>query len=165
MRNWIVFLASFWFAMAPLGVNAQGETSPPTAKLRQGDVVGSVEAGLNAFRGIEYARAQRWQLPIAPPSWLGTKQATAFGPSCPQAGQTVMVEACLFANVFTPTGVTPNARLPVVVWIHGGGFRAGSGGDGPRLWARHGVVVVTFNYRLGLLGFRRSEERRVGKEC
>ena len=65
-----------------------------------------------------------------------------------------MKEACLFANVFTPAGATPSTKLPVVMWIHGGGFRAGSGGDGPRLWARQGVVVVTFNYRLGLLGFR-----------
>ena len=154
MRIWIIFLASFCFAIAPLSANAQTDRPPPTAKLRQGNIVGSAEADLNAFRGIEYARAERWQLPTAPPSWLGTKPATAFGPSCPQAGQTEMKETCLFANVFSPASATPNERLPVVVWIHGGGFRAGSGGDGPRLWARQGIVVVTFNYRLGLLGFR-----------
>lgn len=81
-------------------------------------------------------------------------EARANGPACPQAGLALLVENCLFLNVFAPETARPGAKLPVIVWFHGGGFRAGSGGDGPRLWARDGFVVVSFNYRLGVLGFR-----------
>jgi para-nitrobenzyl esterase len=121
--------------------------------ITQGVVAATSEDGINAWRGIEYARAQRWQLPGPGPTWDGVKQADTFGPSCPQARATTMAENCLFLNVFAAEAATANARLPVVVWFHGGGFRAGSGGNGPRHWVKEGMSVVTFNYRLGLLGF------------
>jgi para-nitrobenzyl esterase len=120
---------------------------------RQGIVAGTTDDGITAWRGIEYARAARWQMPGPGPSWDGVKQADTLGPACPQAGQTAMVEDCLFLNVFAPDSASAHARLPVVVWFHGGGFRAGSGGNGPRHWAREGMIVVTLNYRLGILGF------------
>lgn len=100
--------------------------------------------------GIEYAVAERWQLPVLNTDWKRAAPFDAMGPACPQDGQAVMTEDCLFLNVFTP-GDTKNA--PVLVWFHGGGFRAGSGGDGPKTFVNDGVVVVTFNYRLGKLGF------------
>jgi para-nitrobenzyl esterase len=134
-------------------------TAPPLpmgqVRTTQGIVQGSVEeTPIMSWLGIEYARAQRWQLPQSGPNWQGLKLANALGPSCPQSGQAVMVEDCLFLNVYAPKGSNVGARLPVVVWFHGGGFRSGSGGAGPKQWAQDGMIVVTFNYRLGLLGFR-----------
>jgi para-nitrobenzyl esterase len=130
--------------------------SLPAGQVRtsQGIVQGTNENGqIMSWRGIEYARAARWKLPDAGPSWEGVKQASDFGPACPQAGQAVMVEDCLFLNVYAPASATASSRLPVVVWFHGGGFRAGSGGAGPKEWTQDGMIVVTFNYRLSLLGF------------
>ncbi len=103
---------------------------------------------INSVLGIEYATAERWELPTLNTDWSA---GTDFGPACPQAGQTVMVEDCLFLNIFSPD--TDATDLPVLVWFHGGGFIAGEGGTGPKTFARDGVVVVTFNYRLGKLGF------------
>lgn len=100
--------------------------------------------------GIEYAVAERWELPVLNADWKTAAPFDKMGPACPQDGQTVMTEDCLFLNVFTPSNAK---RAPVLVWFHGGGFRAGSGGDGPKTFVDDGVVVVTFNYRLGKLGF------------
>ncbi len=121
-----------------------------------------------AFRGIPYAQAPvgdlRWRLPQPPQAWEGVRDADEFGYSCPQpvieegfyASQPhPMNEDCLFLNVWT-SSTSPNAGLPVMVWIHGGAFQTGSGSlsvyHGSSL-ANEGVVVVTLNYRLGVLGF------------
>jgi para-nitrobenzyl esterase len=120
----------------------------------QGVGQGVSAEGISSFLGIQYARAKRWQLPEDGPSWDGVKTLNTLGSACPQDRQTSMVEDCLFLNVFAPNGSAPGARLPVLVWFHGGGFRAGQGGTGPKVLALEGVVVVTFNYRLGVLGFR-----------
>ncbi|MEU9791432.1 carboxylesterase family protein [Streptomyces sparsogenes] len=89
-------------------------------------------------------------------AWSGTQAATRPGPQCPQAidTQTIsMDEDCLFLNVYTPVQRTTRPR-PVMVWIHGGSFDSGSGGDyDAGVLAARGVVVVTINYRLGALGF------------
>lgn len=122
-------------------------------KTSQGIAQGMTSDGLTRFLGLEYASAERWKLPENGPAWGGVKTFDAFGPACPQSGQVVMVEDCLFLNVFTPEGTRAEDNLPVMVWFHGGGFLAGEGGDGPKNFAREGVIVVTFNYRLGLLGF------------
>jgi para-nitrobenzyl esterase len=124
------------------------------------------EAGVRAYLGIPYASppvgALRWEAPRPVVPWKGIRKATAFGARCVQARifndmvfRDEPSEDCLFLNVWTPAA--PGTRgLPVMVWIHGGGFQAGSGSeprqDGARL-ARKGVVVVTFNYRLGVFGF------------
>jgi para-nitrobenzyl esterase len=132
-----------------------------------------------AFLGIPYAAAPvgnlRWRPPQPPPAWPGIREAKAFGPACPQLpsgwlpemlGRKQMVtdEACLYLNVWTTnlpanfgaSSHTPSARkAPVMVWIHGGGNVEGSQEWpplGPTL-ARHGVVVVSINYRLGVFGF------------
>lgn len=116
------------------------------------------------FLGVPYAAAPTGQLRWKPPqpagAWQGVRDATSFGNYCAQPqeypemrGQ--MDEDCLNLNVWTPAK-TWEQRLPVVVWIHGGGFAYGGGShptyDGEAL-AKRGVVVVTLNYRLGLLGF------------
>jgi para-nitrobenzyl esterase len=105
----------------------------------------------------------RWRPPQPVAAWTGVRQATDFGSSCPQADRSALPnerlgktsEDCLTLNVWAPVH-PPGRRVPVIVWIHGGAFTQGSGSlsvyDGEAL-ARRGAVVVTFNYRLGPLGF------------
>jgi para-nitrobenzyl esterase len=169
MRGTLALMVSLLLILLPCGATAQTSPPAPQVAFPHGLLEGTQESGITSFRGIEYARAQRWQLPEAAPAWIGTKSAKALGPACPQSGQTVMVENCLFLNVHTPSTRPLRGKLPVVVWIHGGGFRAGAGGEGPRSWVRDGIVVVTFNYRLGVLGFqdwagwRESDPRNFGQ--
>ena len=122
--------------------------------------------GVRQYLGIPYAAppvgANRWKAPQPTVKWDGVKAATAFGLPCVQPkvfgdidfGEKIS-EDCLFLNVYT-NATSAAAKLPVMVWIHGGGFVAGAGSearhDGARLAAK-GVVVVTINYRLGLMGF------------
>ena len=127
-------------------------------------------AGLHVFKGMPFAAPPvgqlRWREPQTPAHWTGVRAANKFSPSCPQKGrdpnsfsyrpiEDTQAEDCLYLNVWTPAK-TGGAKLPVMVWIYGGGFQNGSGGnpsyDGANL-ARHGVVLVTFNYRLGALGY------------
>ncbi len=122
--------------------------------------------GVREYRGIRYAEATRGQLPVdLDPS--GLIDATGFGPICPQVPgfleQTLgldassMSEDCLFLNVYCPAGTDASSKLPVLFWIHGGAYTNGAGSlawyDGARL-ARRGCIVVTINYRLGILGFQ-----------
>jgi para-nitrobenzyl esterase len=117
------------------------------------------------FKGIPFATATRFAAPVRIATWDGELDATAYRAQAPQvigmveqalgASSVPMDEACLHLNVFTPG--CDGARRPVLVWIHGGGFTSGSGSmpwyDGSALCERGDVVVVTFNYRLGALGF------------
>ena len=126
-----------------------------------GLVQGVSEPGIRVFRGIPYAAPPvgrwRWRPPQRAAPWEGARAADEFGASCPQPGAPEpMTEDCLTLNIWTPADAAETSRLPVMVWIHGGGFRSGSGSDrvshGDHL-ARDGVVLVTLNYRLGALGF------------
>lgn len=131
-----------------------------------GMVDGVQDGGIRAFKGIPYAAAPvgelRWRPPQPAPAWAGVKVADAFSPICPQKGAyppesppEPMSEDCLTLNVWTP-GAESTQKLPVMVWIYGGGLVNGSASTplyaGDRL-ATRGVVVVTFNYRIGALGF------------
>ncbi|MDM0021897.1 carboxylesterase family protein [Variovorax sp. J22R187] len=120
--------------------------------------------GVRAFLGIPYASPPtgdaRWRPPIPLAAWAGRRDATAFGPDCPQNSQTLtraprQSEDCLYLNVWSPVDASPGT-LPVMIWLHGGSFVGGSGSDeridGQTLSAR-GVVLVTVNYRVGLFGF------------
>jgi para-nitrobenzyl esterase len=130
-----------------------------------GKVEGLEKRGVHQFRGIPYARAERFRAPRPVEPWTGVRDATAFGLIAPQNPSPTEAllggqdrpsgEDCLVLNVFTPA--PDDAGRPVMVWIHGGAFVAGSGNivwyDGTRLAAGGDVVVVTINYRLGALGF------------
>jgi para-nitrobenzyl esterase len=141
-------------------------SSAPIITTAQGTVAGSSEGAVDVFRGIPFAAppvgAFRWRAPQPPATWSGVRATQVFGPSCPQvlSSPTQLApivrtgEDCLYLNVWAPR--PRRGALPVMVWIHGGGFIAGSGYeaeyDGTAL-ARRGVLVVTLNYRLGRLGF------------
>jgi len=135
----------------------------PLSQTSNGTVRGSSDDGINAFRGIPYAAPPvgplRWRPPQPVASWTGVRDASRFGPICPQElrsalPDTPQSEDCLTLNVFAPTE-SPKGGLPVMVWIHGGGFRWGAGSlpayDGIG-FAKQGVVLVTLNYRLERLG-------------
>jgi para-nitrobenzyl esterase len=131
-----------------------------------GPVCGIVNSsnGVSEWLAIPYAAppvgALRWEPPQPHASWTTTLQATAYGPECEQqdAFGTVLPlqgsEDCLFVNVFRPAGATASSNLPVMVHIHGGGFRIGNGqGDYSLLASTGDEVVVSLQYRLGIFGF------------
>lgn len=128
-----------------------------------GKVQGAVIGSFRAFRGIPFAAPPvgdlRWRPPEPPESWTGVRDATSFGNRCPQVdndGQPLGNEDCLTLNVYA-VNPAASSKQPVIVFIHGGGEIMGSGQQPPWLepppLAGHGVVVVTTEYRLGLLGF------------
>jgi len=138
-----------------------------------GKVAGYIENGLTIFKGIPYATALRFELPQRPESWEGIRSCRAYGPVCPQAVRTGWQsdeqafafnwddgfpgEDCQRLNIWTP-GPDDGKKRPVMVWLHGGGYAAGSGQelpayDGASLALSGDVVVVTLNHRLNVLGF------------
>ena len=143
----------------------------PLVRTAEGPVQGFVNNGVNSFLGIPFAAAPvgalRWQPPQPHAAWTQTLDATKFGNTCPQitelgvfAGPVSVTEDCLVLNVFTPShGPAANAKkLPVLVWIHGGGLFDGESNDYDASALVKGgpggpTVVVTINYRLGLLGY------------
>ncbi len=134
-----------------------------------GDVSGANDKGVVAYKGIPFAAPPvgdlRWKAPQPAAKWTGVRKANEYGPACPQPDRedgggvgrmAVQSEDCLFLNVWTPIDAKPNGKAPVMVWIHGGAHRLGAGSaplyDGSE-FAKQGIVFVTINYRLGLLGF------------
>jgi para-nitrobenzyl esterase len=147
--------------------------SAHAAHVRQGELAGRQQDGVTRYLGIPYAAPpvgdNRWRPPLPAAGWTGTRPADRFGANCRQAPapkafrawtseyliEGPVSEDCLYLNVWTPAA-QPAQRLPVLVWIHGGGFTGGGATvpvyDGARMAAR-GIVVVTINYRLGVYGF------------
>lgn len=146
-------------ASAPAAANAG---RPPAHTLvvqtDAGKVEGKTTGAVDSFLGIPFAAppvgALRWQPPQPAPAWSGVRPATSYGPACPQGSGSPVTEDCLYLNVYRPARAT-NERLPVLLWIHGGGFSSGSGSafDGSLLAETNNIVVVTINYRLGAFGF------------
>ena len=151
-------------------------TSNPVLNVTGGHVRGiSAETpGITVYKGIPYAAPPvgelRWKAPQPVVPWEGILEADHFGPPSWQNphtggdytaefffdGDPAFSEDCLYLNVWTPAAGQPEKKLPVTLWIHGGAYVAGWGSE-PEMdgeeWARHGGVLVTFTYRLGLLGF------------
>ena len=142
---------------------------PPVVHTRYGPIQGRTEDDLHVFRGVPYAAPPvgelRFRAPRPPESWDGVRETTEFGASSIQTyapgiellafDEAPTDEDCLTLNVWTPG--LDDAKRPVMFWIHGGAYSAGTGGtplyDGQHLARRGDVVVVTINYRLGALGF------------
>jgi para-nitrobenzyl esterase len=162
VRRWL-----FGVLVFTLALKAQQQVR---VKTNSGEVVGKQTAALRTFFGIPYASPPigdlRWKAPRPPVAWNSPLQAASLGSECMHVpvglfdvsgevkGQIKGSENCLFLNIYAPAN-SAGGRLPVMVWIHGGGFTSGAGSlyDASVLAEKHGVVVVTFNYRLGALGF------------
>ena len=165
-------------ALAAVGVGAVAWAqtpapvqTPTVVRVDGGELQGVVDDGVASFKGIPYAAPPvgelRWRPPQPPAPWTGVRPAAEFGVDCMQGrfgpppaagapGPPASSEDCLFLNVWRPASATSGAKLPVMVWIHGGGFVFGSGSfpmTSGAQFARHGVVLVSLNYRLGRFGF------------
>lgn len=138
-----------------------------------GTLEGTIQDGFDAFLGVPYAKPPvgtlRWREPEPPEPWEGVREACSFGPPCCQGAAQVIPggdpadrgvldngsEDCLYLNVWTPN-LKPEKPQPVFVWIHGGAFCCGSGAGksaSPAPFCGRGIVYVTLNYRLGLMGY------------
>ena len=156
-------LAVAFLAVAPSVAPAQ--ESGPVAATDRGRVRGSVADGVASWKGIPFAAPPvgelRWRAPQPAPAWKGVRDTVAYAADCMQKPfdsdaaplGTTPAEDCLYANVWKPAGA--RAKLPIVLWIYGGGFV--NGGSSPPTYsghnlARQGVMFVSFNYRLGRFG-------------
>jgi para-nitrobenzyl esterase len=149
------------------------DSSTAIVQTWNGKVAGYVDNGIFNFKGIPYAKAERFMPPEKPDSWAGIRSSRSYGPACPinvssmilsdemefaqQHDFGYMNENCQNLNVWTP-GINDGAKRPVMVWLHGGGYTAGSSRelptyDGLNLSKTTGVVVVSVNHRLNVLGF------------
>ncbi|MGE5199367.1 MAG: carboxylesterase/lipase family protein [Rhodospirillaceae bacterium] len=167
-----------------LGSIAASQT-PPVVRVDGGELQGVAADGVEAFKGVPFAAPPvgdlRWRPPQPPAPWTGVRQAAEFGADCmqgrfgppptaapgappaaapaaaaPAPPARVPSEDCLFLNVWRPANAAPGAKLPVMVWIHGGGFTGGSGASpntSGAQFAKQGVILVSSNYRLGRFGF------------
>jgi para-nitrobenzyl esterase len=142
-------------------------SAQPVVNAPTGAVRGEAQGGVNVFRGLSFAQPPvgrgRWRPPVEMRPWRGTRDTTAFGPACmqpqPRPGSIyyealpAMSEDCLTLNIWAPADAR---NAPVFVWIHGGALTTGAGRqimyDGAAM-ARRGVIVVSINYRLGILGY------------
>lgn len=144
-----------------------------TVKTESGKIAGYIQDGIFIYKGIPYAKAGRFMEPQPADKWEGVRSSRAYGPVSPQGKRTGWYsdeqafafhwddgfanEDCLRANVWTP-GINDGKKRPVMVWLHGGGYSAGSGQelpsyDGANLSKSGDVVVVSINHRLNVLGF------------
>jgi para-nitrobenzyl esterase len=179
MRIALLVLA-FPLLLSAAGTPPRAQNRGPVVHLASGGLRGVTQNATTVFKGIPYAAPPvgdlRWREPQPPTAWRGIRDATKFGSACVQdsAGLYPFMaplaaaygtsfayepvsssEDCLYLNLWTPEWPVRHA-LPVMVWFHGGSNRVGSGSepvyDGTSL-AAHGVLVVTINYRLGVMGF------------
>jgi len=159
MKIWLLLSAAL--LAAPIAAQAQ------VAVTDAGRVNGATADGVTAWKGIPFAAppvgALRWRAPQAAPKWSDVKDTTAYRNDCQQVPfpsdaaplGTPPAEDCLYLNVWKPAAAAANAKLPVLVWIYGGGFV--NGGSSPPTYAgadvaSQGVVFVSFNYRVGRFG-------------
>ena len=166
----IISLLYLFLALVPCSIEAAQNHVNPLVTVDSGPVIGIIKGESSVFLGIPYASPPvgdlRWRPPQIMSSWKEPLDATQPGAHCPQTRhQDASSEDCLTINVYMPT-LKSEEPLPVLFWIHGGGYRTGTGAyyssrniNNPaelvdaKLWNREGVILVTLNYRLGALGF------------
>lgn len=151
----------------------KADSATAVVKTEAGRVAGYLENGVYIYEGVPYATAERFMPPVKTVSWTGIRSCRAYGHTCPQGKRLgwqsdeqafafnwddgYADENCLHVNIWTP-GICDGKKRPVMVWLHGGGYSAGSGQelpsyDGANLARKGDVVVVTLNHRLNVLGF------------
>lgn len=150
------------------------ESGTALSSTEAGEVIGYLHKGVYHFKGIPYAKAERFMPPEKPDSWEGVRSSRSYGPVCPIDVSSMILfdelefaqqhnfwfmkeEACLNLNVWSPD-IQDGNKKPVMVWLHGGGYTAGSSCelpsyDGESLSGSEDVVVVSINHRLNVLGF------------
>ena len=164
-------LAALAAAMG-VGTAASSQTPPRSAVVRveSGELQGVVDDGVVSFKGIPFAAPPvgdlRWRPPQPAAPWTGVRQAAEFGADCMQGrfgpppaapgapAARVPSEDCLFLNVWRPASAAPGAKLPVMVWIYGGGFTGGSSSSpntSGAQFAKQGVVLVSCQLPRGAL--------------
>ncbi len=148
------------FSVVLIAIVSCTKLQPGQVNIENGIVQGTVEGNLTVFKGIPFAAPPigelRWKAPEPAEKWEGIKEATAFAPAPIQGNdQKGKSEDCLYLNIWTPA-TSADEKIPVLVWIYGGGFSFGSTSepvyDGAAL-AKKGVVLVSIAYRVGQLGF------------
>lgn len=163
----LVFILNYGLIAQQPIVNTAQEVST-IIHTASGILRGVTQGDVTSFKGIPFAAPPvgeyRWRPPQPITPWEGVREANEFGPNCAQGGwgaapgtiQDGSSEDCLYLNLWTPTNTKPDAKLPVMVWIHGGGFTGGSGSSPQNFgdeFTKQGIILITINYRLGRLGF------------
>ncbi|MBE6286909.1 MAG: carboxylesterase/lipase family protein [Mediterranea massiliensis] len=172
MKSKLIFAA----LCMPILLNAQvfdSSTKATTAETTYGKVCGYIERDVYTYKGIPYAKAERFLPAVRPDAWEGIRSSRHWGPVCPQAKNNgwrgdqnaffyqwndgYQDEDCLRLNIWTK-GIADGKKRPVLFWLHGGGYTSGNGQehpgyDGRNLADKGDVVVVTINHRLNVLGF------------
>jgi para-nitrobenzyl esterase len=155
-----------------LAVMGGGNAAPAlVVRADSGELQGVVDDGVASYKGIPFAAPpvgdQRWRPPQPVAPWTGVRQAGEFGADCMQGrfgpppapsapAARMPSEDCLYLNVWRPASAAPRAKLPVMVWIYGGGFTGGSSSSpntSGTQFAKQGVILVAANYRVGRFGF------------
>lgn len=156
----LLAVALLAMGLSSVAGSAREPGQPAPVRVEGGMIAGTRADGVERFFGVPYAAPPvgdlRWRAPRPVKAWTGIRAASAFSPVCRQTVPWItdpQSEDCLYLNIWAPKAAK---KLPVMVWIHGGGFFGGAGSqpgyDGTRL-TQQGVIVVTLNYRLGLFGF------------
>lgn len=165
-KKMVLISAAFAFMLMPRDAGAE---EAPQIRASSGVLAGASENGVESFKGIPFAAppvgSLRWRAPQPVQQWSGIRPAIEYAPDCMQTpvaginaplGADSLSEDCLYLNVWRPAGAKPSSGLPVMVWIHGGGFV--NGGASPAVFrgdsfARQDVIMVGIAYRVGRFGF------------
>jgi len=166
----LCLLITVQWTLAQTGTASTASPSAPTVRVSTGTVRGVTEGDVSSFKGIPFAAPPvgdyRWRPPQPLTAWQGERDASKFGSDCAQMGFTpgattmsmspTSSEDCLYLNLWRPAAAKPGAKLPVMVWIYGGGFVGGSSSmamTSGTQFAKQGVILVAANYRVGRFGF------------
>jgi para-nitrobenzyl esterase len=157
--------------LAAIGGGSAAPQTPPLVRLDSGELQGVLDDGVASYKGVPFAAPPvgglRWRPPQPVARWTGVRQAAEFGVDCMQGRfgpplssgappTRAPSEDCLYLNVWGPASAAPGAKLPVMVWIYGGGFTGGSSASpntSGAQFAKQGVVLVAANYRVARFGF------------